>query len=110
MGKKSKKVNKKDIRNSLVRQLEKKGANIAVFVDLVDDYMKFYDHKKKLQKDIDSRGVTFQEKNCKGELVQKENPSMKNLINTNKQMLSIIEKLKLDPDSIIPEEDEDDCL
>lgn len=104
------KVNKKLIKCSLLRQLEKKGANIAVFEDLVNDYMRFYDYKKKLQKDIDSRGVTFQEKNCKGELVQKENPSMKNLINTNKQMLSIIDKLKLDPDSIIPEEDEDDCL
>lgn len=104
------KVNKKLIKCSLLRQLEKKGANIAVFEDLIDDYMKFYDIKKKLQKDIDNRGVTFKEKNCKGEMVEKENPSVKNLINTNKQMLSIIDKLKLDPDSIIPEEDEDDCL
>lgn len=104
------KVNKKLIKCSLLRQLEKKGANIAVFEDLIDDYMKFYDIKKKLQKDVDSRGVTFKEKNCKGELVQKENPSVKNLINTNKQMLSIIDKLKLDPDSVIPDEDEDDCL
>lgn len=110
MGKENKKVNKNDIRNSLLNQLAKKGANIAVFRDLIDDYITLYDIKKKCSSDIKKRGVTFEEKNCKGELVQKENPSVKNLINTNKQMLSIIDKLKLDPNSISPEEDKDDCL
>ena len=72
---------------------------------MIDDYITLYDIKKKCGSDIKKRGVTFEEKNCKGELVQKENPSVKNLINTNKQMLSIIDKLKLDPEKIIPEDD-----
>lgn len=101
---------KKLIKESLLEQLDKKGAKIAVFADLVDDYMSLFDIKNALKKDIKNRGVTYEDFNSSGMKVKKDNPSVKNLINTNRQMLAIIDKLKLDPNAIIPPEDEDDDL
>ena len=101
---------KKLIKESLLKQLKKKHANIAVFEDLIDDYMSLFDVKNACKRDIKQRGITFEEVNSKGAMVKKENPSVKNLINTNKQMLSIIDKLKLDPNSIESEDDADDNL
>lgn len=98
---------KKIIKESFLEQLEKKGAKIAVFADLVDDYMSLFDIKTQLKKDIKNRGVTYEDYNSSGNRVMKDNPSVKNLINTNRQMLAIIDKLKLDPNTIIPQDDED---
>lgn len=97
---------KKIIKESFLEQLEKKGAKIAVFADLVDDYMSLFDIKTQLKKDIKNRGVTYETYNSSGNRVMKDNPSVKNLINTNRQMLAIIDKLKLDPNTIIPQDDE----
>lgn len=98
---------KKLIKESLLEQLDKKGAKIAVFADLVDDYMSLFDIKNALKKDIKNRGVTYEDFNSSGVKVTKDNPSVKNLVNINRQMLAIIDKLKLDPNAIIPPEDED---
>ena len=105
-----KKISKKEIKRSIIEQLEKKGANIAIFADLINDYMSLWDIKNDLQNDIKERGITYEDFNSHGIKVTKDNPSVKNLININRQMLAIIEKLKLDPNSIIPTEDEDDTL
>lgn len=105
-----KKISKKEIKRSIIEQLEKKGANIAIFTDLINDYMSLWDIKNDLQKDIKDRGITYEDYNSHGVKVTKDNPSVKNLININRQMLAIVEKLKLDPNSIIPTEDEDDNL
>ena len=78
--------------------------------DLIDDYMSLWGIKNDLQNDIKERGITYEDFNSHGIKVTKDNPSVKNLININRQMLAIIEKLKLDPNSIIPTEDEDDNL
>lgn len=105
-----KKSKKMLIKESLLKQLEKKGANIAVFEDLIDDYMTLFEMKNACRRDFKKRGATFQEVNSKGAMVEKDNPSLKNFINANKQMLSIIDKLKLDPNLIEPDDDADDNL
>lgn len=51
MARKSKKAREMDeikekIKSSLIKQLRAKGAETAHFLDIIDDYMEFYDTKK----------------------------------------------------------------
>ena len=50
---------KTKIKESLIKQLEAKNANVAHFQDLIYDYLQLYDTKKMLQKDIKTRGVSY---------------------------------------------------
>lgn len=89
---------KSKIRESLEMQLQKKGADIECFRDLICDYMSLYDIKKALQKDIKERGVSYETTSASGYPITKQNQSVKDLVAVNKQMLMILEKLKLTTD------------
>lgn len=86
---------KSKIKDSLEMQLQKKGADIECFRDLICDYMSLYDIKKALQKDIKGRGVSYETTSASGYTITKQNQSVKDLVAVNKQMLLILEKLKL---------------
>ena len=85
----------KAVRESLVRQLQSRGADVECFVDLVDDYMAFWVIEKKLVADIEARGVTYIDVSSVGVEMQKTNPSIKESVSVHRQMLTILEKLKL---------------
>ncbi|MDO4285241.1 MAG: hypothetical protein Q4C60_07865 [Eubacteriales bacterium] len=95
------------IQASLERQLWKQGANIECFQDLIYDYMKLYDVKNLLQKDIKTRGVSYKTMGAGGYEVEKQNQSVKDLVAVNKQMLLILEKLRLTTDSVENDDDEE---
>lgn len=101
---------KKNIKKSLTEQLQQKGANVAHFMDLIDDYMKFYDIKTKLQKDIDERGVSYETCSASGHPIIKQNQSVKDLVAVNKQMLMILDKMKLTTDEPVGGDQGDDNL
>ena len=90
---------KANIKKSLEDQLWKKGANIECFEDLICDYMTLYDVKKKLTADIRRRGVSYETTSASGFPIIKQNQSVKDLVAVNKQMLMILEKLKLTTDT-----------
>ena len=97
------------IRKSLTEQLKNKGAFVPAFEDLIDDYVTFYLLKEKLSKDIKERGITVEE--YRGNTpVEKENPSVRSLINVNLQMLTILDRMKINPDSVMVVEDENSDL
>lgn len=97
----------KAVRESLVRQLQSRGADAECFIDLVDDYMAFWVIEKKLSADIDKRGITYIDKSSVGVEMYKNNPSIKEKVSVNRQMLTILEKLKLSPqDGMTGEDDE----
>lgn len=87
--------NKRKIKESLEYQLEKKGAKIECFEDLICDYMELYDIKKSLQKDIRQRGVSFEALSASGYTITKQNQSVKDLVTVGKQMLLILDRLGL---------------
>ena len=87
------------IRDTLVNELEIRGGLLPATESLIDDYMKLFEIKESLVEDIRRRGVTYSELNVKGTELSKENPSVKLFINVNRQMLSILEKLGLNPGS-----------
>lgn len=86
---------RKRIRESLLLQLAIKGASAEHYIDLINDYMNLWDAKNALIKDIKKRGVTYQDNSSTGVLVWKDNPAVKDLLATNRQMLSILKELNL---------------
>lgn len=102
-------ASKRAVLESLKMQLQQKGADIDCFADVLADYMSFWDIKNKLIRDIKERGVTYRDFSSVGVPMQKNNPSVKELVGVNRQMLSILRELGLSTERVIqPEGDEDD--
>ncbi len=94
------KIKKKDIAASLRRQLAFKGAALEHYEDLISDYMALWEIKNDLIKDIKTRGVSFIDCSAAGKEMWKNNPSCKDLVGINRQMLSILKELKLSTDEV----------
>ena len=101
-------IKQSDIKASLAKQLKDNGANTEHFSDLINDYMELWKLKNKLIKDIKTRGLTYESTSSAGKTYEKENPSIKQLMLTNRQMLAILKDLKLSTDTVV--EDDDDEL
>ena len=87
------KGNKKKIENSLLEQLAMLGAMKEHYIDLIRDYMGLWEVKTALLEDIKTRGVTYKDFSAVGIEMQKNNPSVKELVMVNKQMLSLLKEL-----------------
>lgn len=87
------------IRESLIKQLEVKNANVAHFMDLICDYMVLYDTKKALQKDIKKRGVSYETMSASGFPIIKQNQSVKDLVAVEKQMMAMLKEMGLTTDA-----------
>jgi hypothetical protein len=85
----------KKIKASLVGQLENRGADLACFLGLIEDYMTLWAIERMLEADIAERGIVYKDFSSVGTEMQKNNPSVKELVGINRQMLAIIEKLNL---------------
>ena len=92
---KLRKTVRKEIRDNLLSQLKAKGADLTLYEDLVDDYMRLWDLKELLVKDIEANGLT----KMYGQQV-KENPSPKQLPTVNRQMLALLQQLGISADSV----------
>lgn len=101
---------KAKIKESLMKQLETKGAKVAHFENLIDDYMFMFDTKNKLQKDIKQRGVSYETTSASGFTIVKQNQSVKDLIAISKQMSNLLKDLGLTTDAPTGEEVTDDDL
>lgn len=84
-----------DIRASLEAQLRDKGADVAVYISLLDDYMRYWRMEKDLQADIKHRGVNITCISATGKEYEKQNPSIAAALQCNKQKLMILDKLGL---------------
>lgn len=94
------KISKAKIDKSLREQLALKGASLDHYEDMISDYMGFWDTKNALLADIRDRGVVYQDFSAAGKLMWKNNPSIKELVGVNRQMLSILKELKLSTDEM----------
>ena len=102
MAKKSAKV-----RRSLLRQLKTKGADLAHFVGLVNDYCWYYDQVEAMKADIEERGLTYTSISSTGKEYEKDNPSVKPLPPYTRQMLQILKDLGISTDNITAEEEDE---
>ena len=52
-------MTKKEIKDDLLEQLEAQGKYQNYYLDLIEDYMKYYDLKRKCQQDIKKKGLRY---------------------------------------------------
>lgn len=95
---------KQKIKDSLIKQLQVKGAKVAHFENLIDDYLFLFDTKNKLQKDIKKRGVSYETTSANGFNIIKQNQSVKDLVAVEKQMIALLKELGLTTDAPTGEE------
>lgn len=88
-------MTQKDVKMSLIRQLELRGMSAEFYMDLVNDYIYYWSLKKKLIADIKSKGLRYETVNGNGITVEKANESVVNLQKTTVTMLKILADLKL---------------
>ena len=96
------------IEESLLEQLEMKGADMDHFVDLVEDYMSLWDVKNDLLEDIKKRGVMYKDFSSVGIEMMKNNPSVRELVGINRQMLSILKDLDINTKTVARFNDDDE--
>lgn len=96
------------IKESLLEQLEMKGADMDHFVDLVEDYMSLWDVKNDLLEDIKKRGVMYKDFSSVGIEMMKNNPSVRELVGINRQMLSILKDLDINTKTVALFDDDDE--
>lgn len=101
---------KQKIKDSLIKQLQVKGAKVAHFENLIDDYLFLFDTKNKLQKDIKKRGVSYETTSANGFKITKQNQSVKDLVAVEKQMIALLKELGLTTDAPTGEEVVDEDL
>lgn len=99
-----------EVKASLIRQLQGKGADLCVFTDMIDDYMKLWEIKEQLAEDIRARGVVYSDNSSVGVRMMKNNPSVKEIVGVNRQMLAILDKLNITTDAARTEEAGEDGL
>lgn len=88
-------MTQKEVKMSLIRQLELRGMNAEFYRDLVNDYIYYWSLKKKLIADIKNKGLRYETVNGNGMTVEKANESVVNLQKTTATMLKILADLKL---------------
>ena len=122
MAKKKRETRRKEVRVSLLQQVESKGADIALFVDQIEDYMAFWDQKEMLR---DAAAATQkivtelkpepdENRTAYMRAVLEANRQLleanKQMIATNRQMLSILKAMDVQTGNIVKAGDEIDQL
>ncbi len=96
------------IRECLENNLKTRNVKGEYYQDLIEDYMYMLVLKDRLQKDIDENGVRITTYNAKGLPVEKKNDSYDLLLKYNKQMISLLEYLGINPKEIEIGSDDDE--
>lgn len=100
-------MRKTDVERSLKKQLAEKGADIAHFQGLINDYIFLYGMVEKMKKDIRKRGAEYEAISAAGKPYIKENPAIKNIVIYNRQMLAILKELGLTTSNADAETDDE---
>ncbi|MBP9988106.1 MAG: hypothetical protein KBT46_01270 [Ruminococcus sp.] len=104
------KISEKKIKESLINQLEKKGANIDLFTDLINDYLFFCKQEKMMILDIKKKGMTYTAISAHGKEYEKENPSLKLAVAYNRQKLEILKQMGLTTEKVETDDDDESGL
>lgn len=104
------KITRTAVRGSLVQQLKAQSKDTKYALDLVDDYMRYYDVKSRLFDDIEENGLRITTVNGNGIEVEKPNESVPNLNKITATMLKILAELGLKDPAVVSKTDEEDYL
>lgn len=98
MGKIKPKTIRKRVEKSLRQQLVSKGADVEIFKNMIDDYMRLWDLKEMYFEDVKENGLRVD---------GKENTSPKQIPIVNRQMLAILKQMDITTDNVVREDGED---
>ena len=87
---------RENIKKDLLNQLELKGMYQSYYIDMVEQYMNYYDIKNNLSKDIKHCGVRVEVTSGNGFTTSKINESILILQKTTPLMLKILKDLGLE--------------
>lgn len=94
------------IRESLEKQLQDRGADVAHFQALLDDLMFYFQQERKMQADIKKNGRIIKARSAAGKEYDKENPAVKQAALYNQRKFAILRELGLTTDSCRPPDDD----
>ena len=100
---------RKNIKKDLLNQLELKGMYQSYYIDMVEQYMQYYDVKNELMKDIKDNGVRVEVTSGNGFVTSKINESIIMVQKTTPLMLKILKDLGLER-PILEDAADDDYL
>lgn len=89
------KVTQKQVKDSLLEQLELQNKTSDFYTDLVNDYIYYWNLKKKMQDDIKINGLRVKSTSGNGFEITKPNESVNNLPKITTTMLKILNDLNL---------------
>ncbi|QIK87094.1 P27 family phage terminase small subunit [Erysipelothrix sp. HDW6B] len=96
IGKKAEETQKRlSIKEDLIYQLEDSGRLQSFYTNLIEDYLFYYDLKERFRRDIENRGLIVTVTSGNGFPKKQTNESVKELRETSKMMLKILQDLKL---------------
>ena len=98
MGKIKPETIRKRVEKSLKQQLVSKGADVEIFKNMIDDYMRLWDLKEMYFEDVKENGLRVD---------GKENTSPKQIPIVNRQMLAILKQLDITTENVVREDGED---
>lgn len=98
MGKIKPETIRKRVEKSLKQQLVSKGADVEIFKNMIDDYMRLWDLKEMYFEDVKENGLRVD---------GKENTSPKQIPIVNRQMLAILKQMDITTDNVVREDGED---
>ncbi len=110
IGKKAEETQKRlSIKEDLIYQLEDSGRLQSFYTNLIEDYLFYYDLKERFRRDIENRGLIVTVTSGNGFPKKQTNESVKELRETSKMMLKILQDLKLqEPSTGVDKYDESD--
>lgn len=100
-------ITEKAVRESIIEQLEVKGIKTAALLSMVEEYMTFWKSARQLSADLKKNGAVIPYTTTSGCETTKPNPSLKELRDTNKQMIALAKHLELEPSKILSHEDDE---
>ena len=102
MGKIKPETIRKRVEKSLKQQLVSKGADVEIFKNMIDDYMRLWDLKEMYFEDVKENGLRVD---------GKEKTSPKQIPIVNRQMLAILKQMDITTDNVVREDgEENDAL
>ena len=102
MGKIKPETIRKRVEKSLKQQLVSKGADVEIFKNMIDDYMRLWDLKEMYFEDVKENGLRVD---------GKENTSPKQIPIVNRQMLAILKQMDITTENVVREDgEENDAL
>ena len=95
------------IRESLIEQANRKGANVAFIEDQIDSYCTYTVLEKEALEDIKKNGTTIKITSSVGKEAERVNPAIKTALMYSKQRLDILKRLNLSLDTVAGDNTED---